>query len=430
MCSGWDIFGGQADASAGGPPVAADGFGYLIPAVFLERPNRFGAWVALQGRREYVHVPDPGRLRELLVPGTTVWLRPAVTQGRRTAFSLVMTQANGEWVSLDTGVPNRVVRRALERGELPEFSGYATVQPELTYGRSRLDFLLAGASGRCLLEVKSVTLVVDGCGLFPDAVSERASRHLRELIGAVADGYRAVALFVAQRQDARCVAPNEVTDPYFAQTLRQAADAGVELLARLCRVHPAGIEIGSPIPVSPCASRHRQSPAPRDWRGDRFPRHPSAVLLLSACPPDQQEKGNKDGNGREPAENRRNLLCSYARWFRVADHGSRGIAAAHRQPARHVQQLALQRGLEGEGWLHGGQRALHAFRRAQQRHQPSLVGVGCAASGSRPIGQAHCLVLSHGRQQVPLLVIAGQRRTAQPGSIRCEATGRSGAAAP
>ncbi|MDO9065852.1 MAG: hypothetical protein Q7U96_02050, partial [Chloroflexota bacterium] len=137
--AGWDISGGQAAASAGGPPVAPAGVGHLIPAVFLERPHRFGAWVALQGKREYVHVPDPGRLRELLVPGTTVWLRPAVTQGRRTAFSLVMTQANGEWVSLDTGVPNRVVRRALERGELPEFSGYATVQPELTYGRSRLD---------------------------------------------------------------------------------------------------------------------------------------------------------------------------------------------------------------------------------------------------------------------------------------------------
>ncbi len=238
--------------------MAPDGVCDLIPAVFLERPNRFGAWVALQGRWEYVHVPDPGRLRELLVPGTAVWLRPAGTPGRRTAFSLVMTQDKEEWVSLDTGVPNRVVRRALERGELPELSGYATVQPEFIYGRSRLDFLLAGASGRCLLEVKSVTFVVDGCGLFPDAVSERASRHLRELISVVGDGYRAVALFVVQRQDARCVAPNVATDPQFAQTLRQAADAGVELLARLCRVQPTGIEIGSPIPV-----RLTKPPEPR-----------------------------------------------------------------------------------------------------------------------------------------------------------------------
>jgi sugar fermentation stimulation protein A len=235
--------------------VAADDADCLIPAVFLERPNRFGAWVALQGRREYVHVPDPGRLRELLVPGTTVWLRPAGAPGRRTAFSLVMTQEKGEWVSLDTGVPNRLVRRALERGDLPELSGYAWVQPEFAYGSSRLDFLLVGGKGRCLLEVKSVTLVVDGRGLFPDAVSERASRHLRELTNAVANGYRAVAMFVVQRQDARCVAPNEATDLLFAQTLRRAADAGVELLARVCRVHPTGIEIGSSIPMfpeSPC----------------------------------------------------------------------------------------------------------------------------------------------------------------------------------
>ena len=268
------VSGGQADASAGGRPAPftgqGDGAGHLIPAVFLERPHRFGAWVALQGRREHVHVPDPGRLKEPLFPGARVWLRRAGTPGRRTAFSLVMTQDKGEWVSLDTGAPNRVVRRALEREELPEFSGHATVQPEFTYGRSRLDFLLAGASGRCLLEVKPVTLVVDGCGLsvlvFGDAVSERASRHPRELISAVADGYRAVALFVVRRQDANCVPPNEATDPYFAQALRQAAVAGVELLARLRRVHPAGIEIGSPIPVSPCPRVPLRLSAPPDSR--------------------------------------------------------------------------------------------------------------------------------------------------------------------
>ena len=247
--SGSDISAGQANDSLPTPPGAADSESQLIPAVILERPNRFGAWVALQGRREYVHVPDPGRFRELLVPGRTVWIRPGATPGRRTAYSLVMTQDKGEWVSLDTGAPNCLVRSAMERGDLPALSGYATVQPEFTCGRSRLDFLLVGAKGRCLLEVKSVTLVVDGCGLFPDAVSERVSRYLRELSNAVADGYRAVALFVVQRQDARCVAPNEATDSLFAQTLRQAADAGVELLARLYRVHPAGIEIGSSIPV-------------------------------------------------------------------------------------------------------------------------------------------------------------------------------------
>lgn len=221
----------------------------LVPATFLERPNRFGAWVDLRGEREYVHVPDPGRLRELLVPGRAVWLRPSDAAGRRTRYSLVMTQQDGQWVSLDTGQATQVVRRALLRDELAEFAGYDLVQPECPFGASRLDFLLVGSSGRCLLEVKSVTLVIRSCGLFPDAVSERASRHLRELMRARREGYRAAVLFVVQRQDATSVAPNAATDPVFAATAAQALASGVELHARTCAVSPDGVELGLPIPT-------------------------------------------------------------------------------------------------------------------------------------------------------------------------------------
>jgi sugar fermentation stimulation protein A len=223
----------------------------LVPATFLERPNRFGAWVELGGRREYVHVPDPGRLRELLTPGRPVLLRPAAAPHRRTAYSLVMTQEAGIWVSLDTGVPNALVRQALLAGELPEFIGHGGVRPEYAFGESRLDFYLEGDRGRCLLEVKSVTLVVEGRGLFPDAVSDRASRHLRELIRGVREGYRSVALFVVQRADAMSVAANSATDPEFARTMQLAAAAGVELLARLCLVSPSGIALGERVPVLP-----------------------------------------------------------------------------------------------------------------------------------------------------------------------------------
>lgn len=218
-------------------------------AIFLERPNRFGAWVELDGRREYVHLPDPGRLRELLVPGNTVWLRAADRPGRKTRFSLVMAQENGRWVSLDTGVPTRAVRRALQAGELPEFAGYTEVRPEFPYGHSRLDFLLTGTKGRCLLEVKSVTLVVKGIGLFPDAVSARATRHLLALLQAIREGYRAAVLFVVQREDAQAVAANVATDPEFAAMLRRAAAAGVELYARTCRVSPQSIALKDPVPV-------------------------------------------------------------------------------------------------------------------------------------------------------------------------------------
>lgn len=229
-------------------PLAPTGAS-LAPAVFLERPNRFGAWVEMDGRREYVHVPDPGRLRELLIPGRAVWLRPALGPMRRTRFSLVLTRDGDEWVSVDTGIPNKAVRQALLDGRLPEFSGYDLVRPEHHFGGSRLDFMLSGERGTCLLEVKSVTLVVDSVGLFPDAVSERASRHLGELARAVATGMRAAALFVVQRGDARVVAPNEGTDAAFAAAMRGAAQAGVELLARSCRVSPEGVAIGGPLPV-------------------------------------------------------------------------------------------------------------------------------------------------------------------------------------
>jgi len=218
-------------------------------AIFVERANRFGAWVELAGRREYVHLPDPGRLKELLVPGNPVWLRRSARPGRKTGFSLVMAQENGHWISLDTGVPTQVVRHALQAGELPEFAGYTQVRPEFPYGHSRLDFLLTGARGPCLLEVKSVTLVVKGIGLFPDAVSSRATRHLQALIQAVGEGYRAAVLFVVQRDDARAVAANSATDPKFAATLRQAAAAGVEFYARTCQVSPLSITLKDPVPV-------------------------------------------------------------------------------------------------------------------------------------------------------------------------------------
>lgn len=194
-------------------------------------------------------MPDPGRLRELLVPGRPVWLRPAPAGARRTRYSLVLTQEGGRWVSLDTSVPNRIVLAALLRGDIPEFARYREVHPEYRFGGSRLDFLLTGLPGRCLLEVKSVTLVVNGLGLFPDAVSERASRHLRELARAVGEGYRAVALFVVQRDDATAVAANAATDPLFAETLAAVVRSGVEALAMLCRVTPDGTSLGTSIPV-------------------------------------------------------------------------------------------------------------------------------------------------------------------------------------
>lgn len=226
---------------------------------FVRRPNRFLVRCRLQGPGGIVdaHLPDPGRLSELLVPGRRLWLRPegpeAGARGRKTAYTAVLVEApDGEGlVSLDTTVPNRLVRRALEAGALEELEGWTLERCEIPMGGSRIDFLLRDDEGRRLaLEVKSVTLVEEGVGRFPDAVTARGARHVRELTAvARREGWEAAVLFLLQRPDAgRVVAARDI-DPVFADALAEAGDAGVRVLARRCRVHLDRVELGRSIPA-------------------------------------------------------------------------------------------------------------------------------------------------------------------------------------
>ncbi len=229
--------------------------GPLIPCRFEHRPNRFLIQVKLDGNGEEVdaHLADPGRLRELLQPGRRLWVRPAEGPGRKTAWTAVMVEApeSQERVSLDTTLPNRLIRRALEAEALPELSGWELARPEVRVGRSRFDFLLVDSEGgRMLLEVKSVTLVEDEVALFPDAVTERGRRHVSEL-GAYAasrEGQAAI-LFVLQRRDAALIRAARSIDPAFAEALEAAARAGVRILGRRCRVGPESVRLDDPVPV-------------------------------------------------------------------------------------------------------------------------------------------------------------------------------------
>ncbi|MFO7171500.1 MAG: DNA/RNA nuclease SfsA [Bacillota bacterium] len=227
----------------------------LVPAVFLQRLHRFGAQVRVGDRELYVHVPDPGRLLELLYPGNTVLVDLSPRPGGRTAGRVLFAWAGERWVSVDAQVPTRVLARLLKERRLAPFASYTVVQPEVTYGESRLDFLLRDSvdgAPDCLVEVKSVTLVQEGVGLFPDAPTTRGVRHLRELRRAVAeDGYRAAVIFLVQREDVRVVRPFEANDPAFAAALREAARAGVGLHAYRCRVDPPRVEVlaDDPLPV-------------------------------------------------------------------------------------------------------------------------------------------------------------------------------------
>ena len=172
-------------------------YGCVVPAVFLSRPNRFIARVQLGEQTVECHVKNTGRCRELLVPGATVYLERGANPNRRTAWDLIAADKGGKLINMDAQAPNRVFAQwARER--------WADVRPEVRYGRSRLDFCL---DGHHLVEVKGVTLEQDGHCRFPDAPTERGTRHLHELIRAVEEGYQATAFFVIQMENALDFAP-------------------------------------------------------------------------------------------------------------------------------------------------------------------------------------------------------------------------------
>ena len=229
--------------------------GPLAQARFLRRDNRFLLQVRLEDTNERVeaHMADPGRLRELLITEKRVWLRPASNPQRRTRWTAVLVESpDGRGlVSLDTTLPNRLVGRALGVGAIEELSDWELVGREVRFGGSRLDFLLQHTDGRHMaLEVKSVTLVVDGVGLFPDAVTERGSRHVRELCElAGRPGWESGILFVLQRPDASEIRAARSIDPKFSDTLEEARRAGVRILGRRCRVRMDRVELGGRLPV-------------------------------------------------------------------------------------------------------------------------------------------------------------------------------------
>ncbi len=218
-------------------------------AIFIERPNRFLAAVEMDGVRVEAHVPDPGRLAELLVPGARVRLRPAAAGGRRTAWDMIGVRCPQGWVNIDSRLPNLLFAEAVREGRLAEFPSPCEPQPEYPFGSSRLDFLLRCGGPPCLVEVKGCTLVTDGIALFPDAPTVRGSRHLEELAISLEKGYRACVVMVVKHPGGRVFKPNRETDPLFASTLRRAAAAGVEVLAYLAPWKGRSMRIEKRLPV-------------------------------------------------------------------------------------------------------------------------------------------------------------------------------------
>ncbi|MCM1026646.1 MAG: A/G-specific adenine glycosylase [Roseburia sp.] len=214
---------------------------------FQQRPNRFIAYVELNGRSERVHVKNTGRCRELLTPGAAVYLEKGRNPGRSTAYDLIAVEKGERLVNMDSQAPNRAVEEWLRSGGL--FPETTLIRPETVYGNSRFDFYVETAEEKIFIEVKGVTLEEEGVVRFPDAPSERAVKHVEELIAAKQSGYRVFVLFVVQMEGVKYFTPNRDTHPAFAEALCRAAEAGVEILAYDCAVTPDSMRLRSPVPV-------------------------------------------------------------------------------------------------------------------------------------------------------------------------------------
>jgi len=224
--------------------------GKKIEAEFIARLNRFVAKVRLNNEIIDVHVPNSGRLRELLVPGARVILREKASPVRKYKYDVIMVYKGDKLISVDSQLPNRFMTDLLTRGdqhiyrriELEKLLRFTYIKPEVRYKNSRFDLGL-GENKKIVYfaEIKGVTLVENNIAFFPDAPTQRGTKHLEELIEAKQEGFGAGVIFVIQRQDAEFFAPNDRMDPSFGETLRRAVATGVDVFPFKCSIKPEEI---------------------------------------------------------------------------------------------------------------------------------------------------------------------------------------------
>ena len=224
-------------------------YGKMVEAKFLRRINRFTAFVELDGREEMVHVKNTGRCKELLLEGARVFLEEADKEGRKTKYSLIAVYKGDVLVSMDSQAPNQMAAEALAEEKIAEIGEVDFLKREVKYETSRFDIFYQKGNKKGFIEVKGVTLEENGIAKFPDAPTERGATHLRELIKAKEEGYEAAVLFVIQMQGVKAFQPNEERDRNFTEALREAAAAGVQVLAYDCRVEVGSVIIENKISV-------------------------------------------------------------------------------------------------------------------------------------------------------------------------------------
>lgn len=221
-------------------------------AIFVQRDNRFLATVNIDGTDHKAHVPNSGRMLELLTAGAKVGLIIKNGANRKTKYQLTWVLKGGIWVNIDSSMPNKIMVDAINGGLIPQLRKYQLVGQEVNVGDSRLDLLLADQKADKLLyvETKSVTLVDNGVAMFPDAPTARGSKHLQQLIKLAEEGNESAIIFIIQRKDAKIFKPNKATDPHFSKWLQEASAKNVKLLAYSCNVELGKMEIKQSIPVT------------------------------------------------------------------------------------------------------------------------------------------------------------------------------------
>lgn len=223
----------------------------IVAGRFLERPNRFIAHVDIDGKEESCHVKNTGRCRELLKRGCRVYLEESDNPNRKTKYDLIAVEKGALLINMDSNAPNRVVEEWLHSPECMIFHGEKQIfiKPECKYGNSRFDFYIEAGNRKIFMEVKGVTLEERGIVKFPDAPSERAVKHIEELMMSIKDGYEAYVMFVIQMKGADYFMPNAATHERFCDALREAAEKGVKILAYDCLVTENSLKLDQPVSV-------------------------------------------------------------------------------------------------------------------------------------------------------------------------------------
>jgi sugar fermentation stimulation protein A len=224
----------------------------LEPGILLKRYKRFLADVRLQNDMEItVHCPNSGSMLSCSTPGSRVFLSRSLNPKRKYRHTLEMIQENTTWIGVNTTLTNHLVMEGIQNGDINELKNPDSLRREVrTSEASRLDLLLKKGKREIFIEVKSSTLVVDRCAMFPDAVTARGTKHLLELAKLVDQGKEGIIFYLVQRRDADCFRPAAHIDPLYAKTLRQVHKQGVQILAYQAEVLPQEIRIVRSLPLS------------------------------------------------------------------------------------------------------------------------------------------------------------------------------------